>query len=119
MACLISGGNFHGRTHNNKCDNQPIIIDNFGVCGGVGAHSRSVRQSIRSRATRSGGGSSSSQKPCPPCVAGQSVLNSCGSYNCNTRSLTRKEEKDNLIKMFPVTRPIYIRRPNNWFIYRR
>ena len=103
-----------------ECRNQPTVLDNFGTCGGVGGLSPAVRQAQRQRASGASGSSASQRTgSCPPCAAGSSVLDSTGAYNCNPNNLTRKQEKDNLLRMFPANRPIYIRRPNNWFIYRR
>ena len=108
------------KQNSRECRNQPAILDNYGTCGGVGSLSPSAQAAQRRRA----GGASTGTKfrrtgICPPCSAGASVLSNTGAYNCNPNNLSRAEERGNLNKMFPVTRPIYIRRPNNWYIHRR
>jgi len=103
------------------CNNQPVVLENFGVCGGVqqGGDPAS-RAAINRRSTRRGKGGISSQQGCPPCQVGASVVNSQGGYNCDTGVLTVSEQKSTFGNMFgKAERPIYIRRPNTWFIYRR
>ena len=63
------------------CKNQPTVLDNYGSCGGVGAHSRAIQRRLRAVG-----------KPenIPFCVNdGSKVVDCQGKFICDPTALPR------------------------------
>tara|TARA_A100001015_G_scaffold251133_1_gene289926 strand:- start:1256 stop:1573 length:318 start_codon:yes stop_codon:yes gene_type:complete len=74
-------GNNPAFEKNSICKNAPNILDNYGACGGVGAHSTAIRRRLR--------GVGNPQN-IPLCQEGQSAIDSTGKRICKIEVLPRK-----------------------------